>query len=73
MDWLRLIGEFVLRLLAWWKSREDAAKAAEAEQAAEIAAHDRAKANQLRDTVDRARLGGGLQHRADDDRGYRRD
>lgn len=74
MDWLRAIIDAVVRLFVWWKSSEDAARQAETEQAAEIAAHDRAKANLIRDTVDAARMGGGL--RSDDptdNRGYRRD
>lgn len=73
MDWLRFIADIAERLFRWWRTTEEAAKRAEVEQAAEIAEHDRAKANQLRDTVDRARLGGGLQPRADDTRGYRND
>ena len=77
MDWLKAILSFLGSALRWFVERElnrkDAAEKAEADQAAEIATNDREKANQLRDTIDRARLGGGLQPRADDNRGYRAD
>ena len=72
MDWLRAILDAFVRVFVWWKSSEDAARNAQNEQAAEIAAHDRAKANAIRDRVDSARLGGGL-HKPDDTRGYRAD
>lgn len=58
--------------LSIWAARLDAKKDAETEMAAEIAHADRAKANQIRDTVDAARVGGGLRStKPDDQRGYR--
>lgn len=73
MDWLRFFADLAERLFRWWRTTEEAAKRAEVEQAAEIERADRAKANHIRETIDRARLGGGLQPRDNDNRGYRRD
>lgn len=75
MDWLKAILTFLGSALRWFVERElnrkDATEKAQAEQAAEIATNDREKANAIRDRVDNARLGGGLQPKPDDARGYR--
>ena len=76
MDWLKAIFQIIGSALRWFVERElnrkDAAEQAQAEQAAEIATNDRERANQIRDRIDNARLGGGLQSsNAADARGYR--
>lgn len=77
MDWLKAILTFLGSALRWFVERElnrkDATEKAQAEQAAEVADADRARANQIRDAIDAARIGGELQPRPDDNRGYRRD
>lgn len=77
MDWLKAIFQIIGSALRWFVERElnrkDAADKANAEMAAEVANADRARANAIRDAVDAARIGGGLQPRPDDNRGYRRD
>lgn len=64
-------GRIFAALVGRWLVRQDAKQDAQTEMAAEIAEHDRAKANAIRDRVDAARLGGGLRSRAEDRRGYR--
>lgn len=54
-----------------WMVRRDAAQDAQQEMGAEIAAADRKRANEIRDRIDSARLGGGLQSKPEDTRGYR--
>lgn len=77
MAWLNAILQIIGSALRWFVERElnrkDAAKQAQTEQAAEIANADRARANEIRDAIDAARIGGGLQPRSDDQRGYRPD
>ena len=76
MDWLKAVFQIIGSALRWFVERElnrkDAAEQAQAEQAAEIATNDRERANQIRDRIDNARLGGGLS-KPDDQRGYRAD
>lgn len=64
-------GRIFAALVGRWLVRQDAKQDAQTEMAAEIAEHDRAKANAIRDRVDAARLGGGLQPKPNDARGYR--
>lgn len=71
MGWLRAILDLAERLLRWFFTAEAIAAKAEVEQAAEIAEHDRKRANEIRDRVDSARLGGGLHPKPNDTRGYR--
>lgn len=61
----------VTRLLAFFFGRRAIEKRVEDEVVAEIAEHDRKRANEIRDRVDNARLGGGLQPDPADTRGYR--
>lgn len=65
------LGRIFAALVGRWLVRQDAKQDAQTEMAAEIAEHDRAKANAIRDRVDAARLGGGLQPKPNDTRGYR--
>lgn len=71
-----LVATFFARVFAAlvgrWLVRQDAKQDAQTEMAAEIAEHDRKRANEIRDRVDSARLGGGLRStKPDDQRGYR--
>lgn len=63
----------VTRLLAFLFGRRAIEKRVEDAVVAEIAEHDRKRANEIRDRVDNARLGGGLQPDPADTRGYRPD
>lgn len=58
-------------LVGRWLVRQDAQQDAQTEMAAEIAHADRKRANEIRDRVDSARLGGGLHSKPNDTRGYR--
>lgn len=76
MDWLKAIFQIIGSALRWFVERElnrkDAAEQAQNELAAEVAAHDRQRADAIRDRVDAARIGGGLQsNNPGDSRGYR--
>lgn len=64
-------GRIFGALIGRWITRDDATKDAVVKVGAEVAKEDRRKANEIRDTVDRARLGGGLHSKPDDPRGYR--
>lgn len=75
MDWLKAVFQIIGSALRWFVERElnrkDAAEKANAEMSAEIANADRRKANEIRDRVDAARIGGGMHPKSDDNRGYR--
>jgi len=64
-------GRIAAALLGRWLVRADAKNDANVEMAAEIAHADRKRANEIRDRVDNARLGGGLHTKPADTRGYR--
>lgn len=66
-----LFGGFLAALVDRWLARQDAKKDAQAEMASEIAHADRSKANEIRDRIDGARLGGGMHPKPADTRGYR--
>ena len=70
-----LVATFFARVFAAlvgrWLVRQDAKQDAQTEMAAEIAHADRKRANEIRDRVDSARLGGGLHPKPNDTRGYR--
>jgi hypothetical protein len=66
-------GRIFAALIGRWLVRQDAKQDAQVEMAAEIAEHDRERANKIRDRVDAARLGGGMHPKPDDQRGYRAD
>jgi hypothetical protein len=75
MAWLNAIFQIIGNALRWFVERElnrkDAAGKANTEMSAEIANADRRKANEIRDRVDAARIGGGLHPKPNDTRGYR--
>jgi hypothetical protein len=65
-------GRIFAALIGRWLVRQDAKKDAQVEMAAEVAEHDRKRANEIRDRVDAARLGGGMRStKPEDARGYR--
>jgi hypothetical protein len=66
-------GRIFAALIGRWLVRQDAKKDAQVEMAAEVAEHDRKRANEIRSRVDNARLGGGLHPKPNDTRGYRAD
>jgi hypothetical protein len=66
-----ILGRIIAALTGRWLVRRDATQDAQAEMSAEIADADRKRANEIRDRVDGARLGGGLQPDPSDTRGYR--
>ena len=65
------LGGIIVALVDKWLARQDAKRDAQAEMASEIAHADRKKANEIRDRIDGARLGGGMHPDANDTRGYR--
>ena len=64
-------GRIFAALVGHWLVRQDAKKDAQTEMAAEVAEHDRKRANEIRDRIDGARLGGGMHPKPADTRGYR--
>ena len=66
-------GRIFAALIGRWLVRQDAKQDAQVEMAAEIAEHDRERANKIRDRVDAAQLGGGMHPKPNDQRGYRAD
>jgi hypothetical protein len=64
-------GRIFAALIGRWLVRQDAKQDAQVEMAAEIADADRKRANEIRDRVDAARLGGGMHPKPNDQRGYR--
>ncbi len=66
-----VLGRILAVILGRWITRGDAGKDAADKVVAEVEREDRRKANEIRDRVDGARLGGGLQSKPTDTRGYR--
>lgn len=66
-------GRIFAALVGRWLVRQDAKRDAQNEMAAEVAEHDRKRANEIREKIDSARLGGGLGPKKSDNRGYRVD